>query len=250
MSALDPATTVVITTRPSGQGVALCRRLRRHGLIAGNLPAVRLAPMPDRDRARQSLQQAMGADKAIFTSPAAVRQAVALKPAGRWHARRLAVGSSTGRALEVASWGPVIVPRRADSEGLLALKALQLVAGETIAIVGASGGRMLLGQSLSDRGATVLRAHVYRRLPAQLDARHHRLLARPGCAVVTVTSAQAMRALAARLSAESWQHLCRGVAVASSPRLVRLASELGFSRVRRARSATDRALADAIVSLF
>lgn len=247
-----PARTTVITTRPAGQGGPLRAALRRAGLEAHNLPALRLAPAPDPRAARAALARALAAPRVVFTSPAAVRHARALHAgAPASGARVIAVGSATGRALRRAGWGPATVPGRADSEGMLALPELREVAGLEVAIVGAPGGRQLLGKTLAARGAEVFRAHVYVREPARLDARHWRVLDAPERDfLLTVTSSQTFRALAGRVPAARWQRLLRGTALASSPRLAALARTAGFARVRRARSATDADLLAAIRALF
>ncbi len=244
--------TTVVTTRPSGQGVNLCRALRRRGLTAWNLPVLRLAPVRDTQAARAGLVSALAGDRIIFTSPAAVRHALAVWPRGAsMRAEPIAVGASTARALRNAGMGPVALPTHASSEGLLDMASLARVRGKRIAIVGAAGGRRLLGDSLAERGAQVSRVNVYQRLPARWDARHmHALDGLRGPVVVTVTSAQSMAELAERLPAAAWQCLRSGAAVASSPRLDELARELGFSRVHRADSATDADLLAAITTLF
>lgn len=252
MTAVEQSRATVVTTRPAGQGVNLCRALRRRGITAWNLPAVRLAPASNPDTVRTALAKAVTGAALIFTSPAAVRHALALRPADApCPGEILAVGASTARALRRAGLGPVTVPQQASSEGLLALEALSGIKGKRIAIVGAAGGRELLGDSLAERGARVQRVNVYRRLPARLDARHWQAIgeSKPPL-LVTLTSAQAIGMLAERLPADAWQRLCSGTALASSPRLARLASQLGFAQVRQARSATDAELLAAIDALF
>lgn len=242
----------VITTRPSGQGVNLCRALRRRGMNAWNLPTVRLAATDDEGAARDGLASALRGDVLIFTSPAAVHHALALWPlelAAR--ASCFAVGESTARVLRDANLGPVFVPGEASSEGLLAMEQLVHVRDQQVAIVGAPGGRQLLGDRLARRGADISRVNVYQRLPAQWNARHWRALESVQKPVLTtVTSAQTMTQLAERLSASNWRRLCAGIALASSPRLAGLARQLGFARVERALSATDAELIAAIDSLF
>lgn len=242
----------MVTTRPSGHGINLCRALRRRGMIAWNLPAVRLSATEDEAAARKGLAAAAGGDALVFTSPAAVRHAVTLWPPGlAASASRFAVGESTARALRRAGLGPVLVPAQASSEGLLAMEQLTHIRGGAIAIIGASGGRQLLGDCLARRGAVVSRVNVYQRLPARWDTRHwHALESVRQPVVMTATSAQSMVKLANRLPAADWQRLHSGIAMASSPRLAQMARKLGFSRVEQARSATDADLVAAIATLF
>ncbi len=193
----------MVTTRPSGQAVNLCRALRRRGINAWNLPTVRLAATSDEAAARDGLVAALGGDALIFTSPAAVRHALALWPPGLGaRATRFAVGESTARVLRDAGLDPVHVPDEANSEGLLAMEGLMYVRDQQVAIVGAPEGRELLGDRLARRGAVVSRVNVYQRLPARWDTRHLRALESVRAPVLTtVTSAQTMAKLAERLPA-------------------------------------------------
>lgn len=252
MTKAEKSRATVVTTRPSGQGINVCRALRRRGFVAWNLPAVRLSATTDEAAVREALIAAASGDALIFTSPAAVHHAIALWPTGlAASAHRFAVGESTARALQRAGLGPVLVPVQATSEGLLAMEQLAQVRGRKIAIVGAPGGRPLLGDCLTRRGADLSRVNVYQRLPARWDARHWRALESVRQPVVTtLTSAQSMARLSSRLPEMHWQRLRAGTAVASSPRLAQLARKLGFSRVERARSATDVDLIAAIAALF
>lgn len=252
MRITDKSRATVVTTRPAGQAVNLCRALRRRGMLAWNLPLMRLRPVADECPACQGLASSLGGDAVIFTSPAAVRHALDLWPSDAGvRATRYAVGESTARALRRAGLGPILVPAEASSEGLLAMAPLADVDGRQIAIVGAAGGRPFLGDQLARRGAVISRVNVYRRVPAQWNRRHWRALeSMREPLLVTVTSAQSMAELADRLPAADWQRLRAGTAVASSPRLAHLARDLGFAAVKQARSATDADLIAAIDTLF
>ena len=57
-----------------------------------------------------------------------------------------------------------------DSEGLLALPCLQDPDGQDVALVTAPQGRDLLANTLRGRGANLLRADVYARIPVMLSA--------------------------------------------------------------------------------
>src|SRR6185312_5916787 len=122
----------------------------------------------DAAAARKALRSALACEIAIFTSPAAVRCAHAFGlPRTRAHV--LVPGAGTLRALQRSGFAHAETPAREDSEGILALPVLQHVDGLRVGIVGAAGGRGLLDRELAARGATVVRAYVYQRLPARLD---------------------------------------------------------------------------------
>jgi uroporphyrinogen-III synthase len=99
-------------------------------------------------------------DLVIFLSEHAVRHGLPRLMLGG--AELLAVGARTAEVLAAAGHGATH-PARADSEGLLGLPALADVAGRRILLVCGEGGRMLLAETLTARGARVERFVCYRR---------------------------------------------------------------------------------------
>ena len=240
----------VAVTRPAGTGAALSRHIRELGGIPLLLPGSSLREPLDPAAARKALRNALACDVAIFTSPAAVRFAGRLGPL-RSHARVLAPGAGTLRALRRrAEFPDAEAPSREDSEGLLALTTLQGVRGLRIGIIGATGGRGLLDRELAERGATVVHAHVHRRLPARLDRRHADALrhATHQPLYVLLSSVEALANILARLPRDAQRALLGGIAVASSARLAGTARDAGFARVLRSDSARAQAMLEAVVS--
>ena len=229
----------IVITRPVGTGAALVRKVRALGGEPILLPGSSLRPSADVSAARRALQAALACPVAIFTSPAAVRFARKLTPL-RSRATVIAPGAGTRKALQRAGVAEVRTPLREDSEGMLELDILQDVGGRQIGIIGAAGGRGLLAGELARRGADVVHAHVYRRLPARLDHRHHDALLqndprRP--LYVLLSSAEALAHLLAELPDDARRVLLAGTAVVSSARLARVARNAGFARELRAPSA-------------
>jgi uroporphyrinogen-III synthase len=203
------------------------------------LPGASLRAPADPSAARRALKTALDCHVAIFTSPAAVRFARRLAPL-RSRAAVLAPGAGTRRALRRAGLGEAQAPSREDSEGILGLDVLQDVDGRRIGIVGAAGGRGLLADELTRRGAEVMHAHVYRRLPARLDHRHRDALQQSGPRpplYVLLSSAEALANILAALPGDARRALLAGTVVVSSTRLVESARDGGFARVLRAESA-------------
>ena len=228
----------VISLRPRDGNATLRRAAARHG--AGLLA---LAPWKletrDDEQSRAMLEQALAADRVMFTSPAAVRAAAALhplraRPGQGW----FAVGSGTASALRRAGVAEVAAPARMDSEGLLALPGLLRLQDSTIGLVTAPGGRGTLPPALQARGAVVIRADVYRRVavlpPARALAAVQALTAP---AVLAVSSGEALALVLDTLPPGVIAHLRTLPVVAASERLVVLAEEAGFSPCRQARSA-------------
>lgn len=83
-------------------------------------------------------------------------------PIARW----FAVGPTSARAIARVVARPVTCPQRVhNSEALLALSELNQIAGQRWLIVRGKGGRELLADTLTARGATVDYLEVYERKP-------------------------------------------------------------------------------------
>jgi uroporphyrinogen-III synthase len=237
----------VVITRPVGDGAPLARKVRAQGGLPLLLPGLALREVVDKAAARGEWQKACTGDVLIFTSPAAVRYAVALAPP-RTSARVLAVGQGTARALRRHGFTDVRAPQRQDSEGLLALAELRELDGRAVALVGAPGGRGMLRTTLLARGAALHEVHVYRRVPARLDRRHVDAVRQlPSSARVLLSSAESWHNLAAALPSDALRRLCAITAVVSSERLAGIVAAAGFARIRQAASAmADDLLAAAL----
>ncbi len=231
----------LILTRSAGSARTEARHVRALGGTPLLLPGTRIAPPQDRSAARSALVAALSAPVCIFASPAAVRMArsMSLDRPDRG-TRVLAVGAATARALHRAGVRGICVPSRADSEGLLALPVLSRPPSR-VGLVGAPGGRELLPRVLAERGARVLHAGVYQRLPARLDRRHHHALAQMQYpAYVLISSLDALGNLMQQLPAAARARLMSATAIVSSPRLAAAVRAAGFMHVQQARSALSQ----------
>ena len=220
----------VISLRPQGGHESLRRAAAAQGAGLIALSPWRIQPRTD-EAARQALRTALAASRVIFTSPAAVKAAAGLLPWRRTAAQGwFAVGSGTARALGRVGIEDVVSPSRMDSEGLLALPALQKVSGLTIGLITAPGGRDALSRTLIQRGAHVLRADVYAREPVRLSAKSlHKLLALQVPAVVLISSQGALRQVLETAPANAANVLRALPAVAASARLQVMARQEGFA---------------------
>lgn len=245
----------VISLRPAAQQAVMKRAIVARGATALALPALRLAPMPDTDLARNALRAALTCSQLIFTSPSAVRFAAALHPLQTPREQRVyAVGRGTANALARHGLRAIHPAERAmRSEGLLSMpdftpSALARPNGD-VGVVTAPGGRGLLARALRARGARVRIAEVYRRLPPRFDRRHlGALQSSRAPRALLLTSAEALDNALAALPADATVCLRDALVVASSPRLAQLARERGFARVIEAGSPTPQALLDALVA--
>ena len=159
----------VLVTRPELQAMPLCRLLESLGATTLRLPAVEIRPLKDRRALTEQLGVLENFDVIVFTSANAVRFGVSFLDQKRG-LTLAALGSATSRALNQAGYRVAIQPDSFDSEGLLAHPRLERVAGHRILIITGTSGRDLLQQELMRRGATVVCAEVYERVPATPSA--------------------------------------------------------------------------------
>ncbi|NLW96529.1 uroporphyrinogen-III synthase [Luteimonas wenzhouensis] len=233
----------VISLRPVGQHASMRRAAAAHGARVLALSPWRIRARGDA-ATRAALRDALAADIVLFTSPAAVHAAAGLRrlrarPGQAW----LAVGEGTARALRRAGVSGVLAPTRMDSEGVLALPALASLRGRQVALVTAPGGRGLIAPTLAARGAQVLRADVYERVPAapapQALARLRGLRAP---LFLALGSGEALQRLLEVLPADLGPRLRRARVLAASDRLAAIARAAGFDDVVVAADARPRSL--------
>lgn len=254
MPSSDLGGAAVLVTRPARQAERLCRRIEEAGGRPVRFPVVEIAPPADPDAAASVVDRLGDCAIALFVSANAVerglelvRERLGALPEGL---RLAAVGRATARALE-AELGrpPDLVPEgRFDSEGLLALPALQEVSGRRIAIFRGEGGRELLARTLTERGAQVDYVEVYRRRRPEADVEALlRTWETEGIDAVTVTSNEGLENLIALLGDRGLEHLRRTPLVAMSRRTAELAAERGIEApVRVAPEASDAGIVAAL----
>ncbi|MBS0225031.1 MAG: uroporphyrinogen-III synthase [Proteobacteria bacterium] len=232
-----------ISLRPQGQHRRLRDAVARAGGHLLALSPLRIVALDDA-ATRARLDGALAAPRCIFTSPNAADNAA------RLHTRRIpeaiAVGAGTAAALRRFGIAEVISPSRMDSEGLLELAELHDVAGQAIGLVTGEGGRGLIERSLRGRGATIVRADVYRREMVEFSpAALKRFDALPAATMLFVTSAEALSAALAQLNATRRAKLLALPAIAASERLREACMQAGFARAGIAASARPHDLAAA-----
>lgn len=132
-------------------------------------------------------------DELVFLSEHAVRAGLPPLRAAPWFidARAFAVGARTASVLADAGV-PAATPAEPTSEGLLALPEFAALDGHRVLLVRGVGGRELLEQTLTERGAAVARFDCYRRAPVRrLDPR---VL---GCQAIIAASGEGLHQVAA-----------------------------------------------------
>lgn len=235
MAFAEPPGWYVISLRPQGGHEPLRRAAKAYGARLIALSPWRLRLRSDGE-ARDALRCALSASRVLFTSPTAVRAAANLLPLKREPAQTwIAVGSGTARALRNAGVDVVESPARMDTEGLLELPVLQHLAGRKVGLVTAPGGREVLLPALRARGAEVLRADVYARVPIALSpAALRRLRALDAPAALAVSSSGALLQLLAIAPMDLQERLRALPVIAASKRLQQVARDAGFPEVELA----------------
>ena len=156
----------VLVTRPEQQAMPLCRLLESQGATTLRLPAVEIRAVGNRRETAARLGALNDFDVIIFTSTNAVRFGASLLDQKR-DLTLAAIGAATARALNLAGYRVAVQPQETfDSESLLLHPKLEHPAGRRILIIKGAGGRPFLEQELTRRGAQVVTADVYQRVPA------------------------------------------------------------------------------------
>jgi uroporphyrinogen-III synthase len=184
----------VLVTRPEQQATPLCRLLESAGALALRLPVIEIRPAADASDLRREIGAIAAFDLVIFTSANAVRFGSALLDKGR-DVMLAAIGPATARALAEAGYRVAVSPLGGfDSESLLLHPVLAHPAGRRILLIKGLHGRDLLEKQLTQRGAQVVVADVYKRERAAHSAETLEALEREFAAgriqVVTATSVE------------------------------------------------------------
>lgn len=233
----------VLVTRPVGQADKLSAGIRQLGGVPIELPLLEIKPLPLAASSPPSLQHV---DLVIFISANAVEHGLAYLQPLPAPIAIAAIGQATAERLHNAGVQVTLVPAEFDSEGLLALPALQDLHDKTVLIVRGAGGREKLAQSLGARGAKVRHLEVYRRAcPAWRDAD---VATAMRAEIVTVTSGEALENLAALAQLPGASALWAKQLLVFHARIASRARELGFTLTPLiAAQPSDAALLEALV---
>ncbi len=153
----------IVVTRPGWQGAALAQKLVALSARPIIFPALVILPPHDQCELHRIHSELAQYDYAVFVSANAVDYG--LPPTIPESLKIIAPGEATAAALMARGVKAVLTPRISqDSEGLLALPELQMVAGQRFIIFRGETGREVLGDTLRERGAHVEYVIAYRRV--------------------------------------------------------------------------------------
>jgi len=227
-----------VVTRPRDQAGPLLAGIVAAGGDAVLMPLLEIAALPDHPDFLAALAEIDRAALAIFISPNAVTFGVdEVRKHRPWPAGLplAAVGQGTAAALRKLGLAPVIVPASGfDSEALLACAELSstALAGTTVLLFKGEGGRELLADTLTGRGARVLPAPSYRRLPPVEGVAPLLRLQQSGrLDGIVLSSSEAVRHLSELLPAVNRTLLDTVTVFCPHPRIAEAASAIGCRRV-------------------
>ena len=218
----------ILVTRPSPAGEELVSRLRTLGQVAWHFPLIEFSPGQQLPQLADQLA-ALGESDLLF---ALSQHAVAFAQSQLHQQDRkwprlpdyFAIGRTTALALHTVSGQKILYPQdREISEVLLQLPELQNIAGKRALILRGNGGRELIGDTLTARGAEVTFCEVV---------------------VTSGEMLQQLWSLIPQWYREHWLLHCRLLVV--SERLAKLARELGWQDIKVADNADNDALLRAL----
>lgn len=231
----------LIVTRPAAQAADWVQALQALGQPALALPLLGIRPLDDPAPLHAAWRALPAQSLVMFVSANAVAQFFAQAPAGsHWPAgvRAGCTGPGTAAALRAAGVPAALVvepPADAanfDSEALWALLSHEDWAGRQVLVVRGEDGRDWFADTLRARGAEVGFVAAYRRSAPVLDAAAQALLAaalaEPAAYLWLFSSSEAVGHLRALAPGADWS---RSAALASHPRIVQTARELGFGQL-------------------
>jgi uroporphyrinogen-III synthase len=226
----------IVVTRPAHQAAHLAELIRAAGGRAILFPVIEIVEVGDLRPLLALIDRLDEFDLAIFISPNAVSKAMNLIRARRTlppHLKLAAIGASGVRELKRFGVPAVIAPAaRFDSEALLELPALQDVAGRRIVIFRGDGGRELLGDTLTARGAAIEYSECYRRGRPQLEtAPLLKAWARNELHAITGTSSEGLHNLFDLVGKLGHAWLRKTPLFVPHPRIEQTARELGLATV-------------------
>jgi uroporphyrinogen-III synthase len=226
----------IVVTRSAHQAARLAELIRAAGGNPILFPVIEIVVVDDPQPLLALIDRLDEFDLAIFISPNAVNMALNQIKARRGLPPRLklaAIGQGGARELKRFGLTAGIAPAaRFDSEALLELPVMQDVAGKRIVIFRGDGGRELLGDTLTARGAMIEYAECYRRGRPQADAApllearsRHELHA------ITVTSSEGLHNLFELVGGLDRPWLRKTPLFVPHPRIEQAARELDFATV-------------------
>lgn len=244
---IDLTGLTILVTRPRPQGEVLCEQIRAHGGSPLYFPVLEIMPPDDMQALQDKLSRLERYQWLVFISPQAVYRSQDFLQQLPPQLKIAAVGGGTAQALLEAKLPVHCYPANEwSSEGLLALPEFQSVAGQTIAIIKGQGGRELLQETLTARGAEVVPIIAYQRVMPKAPPADYLVLLRNGEINVIICSSNEGLANLKILFQSAWTVLQDTPLVVISERMKKYAQELGFKKQLLAKNPGHAAILESI----
>ncbi|MGF1751680.1 uroporphyrinogen-III synthase [Vibrio cionasavignyae] len=240
----------VLVTRPGAQGVELCELIKNMGGTALHHPLIDIIPCKPNGNFSRQLQDA---DIIIAVSQHAVINAhhILLESGATWPVNRiyLGVGQKTAHELSNTCKQNVHYPTTSDSEHLLNLPELKDVSGKTIVILRGNGGRELIHQQLTQRGANVLYLEVYQRQFIPISSNNVDEWQSLSLENIIVTSGEQLDYLIAQTPEPAYAWLTQLTLLVPSERIAKFATMHEFRNVITTKGASNPTILAALQRL-
>ncbi len=238
----------VLVTRPDEQGKELCRQLEDIGITALHHPLISIEAGTDLSQLIPDIHKCdtiiAVSQHAVALSDLFLRNQQSFWPTS---IRYLAVGQKTAHLLSKATGQSVNYPQVSDSEHLLELSELQSVSGQDIIILRGNGGRELIYETLTQRGAVVQYKEVYQRADLPFDAKLCvEKWQQAHVDTLVITSSHQLTYFISQLDENCLKWALQLTLVVPSERIARDAKALGFERTLITNSASNPDLVAAL----
>jgi len=233
----------VLITKPSPAGYNLCALIEQHDGKPTYFPTIEITPITP--PAETDLNKFK---KLIFISRNAVIHSKQLLENLKNHPKIFAVGPATCDTLKSLAIDQVTTPDKDfTTQGLLALKELNSIKDEKIAIIKGEGGLDILHDSLKERGAHVKDIIVYKRsLPKNPNTVALDMLREKKIDIIVCTSLEILQNLLFLTRPISLQNVPLLVV---SERIKVEAKKLGFTRIYLANNASQSVIIAKLIEL-
>jgi len=245
----------VLVTRPQHQCAALANGIRAEGGNPVLFPVLIITDVDNPDKLMSLIQRLYEFDWAVFVSPNAVHKAMQFIVEHGDFPTQLkvaAVGKGSADALKQYGIDTVLTPtEQFDSEALLKLPPLQDMTNQRVVVFRGVGGRPLLGDTLIQRGATLVYAECYQRKKPEADVAS--LLAawsQGEIHAVIITSSEGLHNLFDIVGKLGQQLLKSTPVFTSYERIAQTARDLGLEKIIKTTLAGDEGLLDSLQAYF
>lgn len=239
----------VLLIRPQAASNALQSLLAEQGLVSLTESFVNIEALPNARARVAEIQQQNWQGVVVISKNAALHADALLStwPRSKW----FSVGPSSARVTANCAGQPVCCPwHEHNSEALLRLPELHHIKGQNWLIIRGEGGRELLADTLSARGAKVSHWPVYKRQQRPVDGTRLWQDCQHQVRVIMVTSAEQLGYFLAAMPAAAldWLQSCQWLV--PSERIAGLIPFANHANIRITGSATDQRMALAIRESF